>query len=150
MGSAKTCGNPVTPNETPEEGHGTSICERKALATSSGPPGVTEGPQPQQGAAQAAALAESQRLASAMVLNLTKSSEACTKQISKDDSSKSALSRLSPDQSALFNLITSDDFETHGTPDLNDFTSKLTKSRDPMRATNMVRQATSLWGGVHQ
>jgi hypothetical protein len=67
----------------PEEGCVTLICERKALATSNGPPGVMEGPQPQQeGAAHAAALAESQRLTSVMVLNLTKSSEACTKQIS--------------------------------------------------------------------
>jgi hypothetical protein len=81
-----------------------------------------------------------------MVLNLAKSSKAYTKQISKDDSSKSALSRLSPGQSVLFNLLTVDDFETYGTPDLNDFTSKLTKGRDPMRATNMVRQSTSLWG----
>jgi hypothetical protein len=146
--AAKTCRNPVTLKEIPEEGHVTSICERKALAMSNGgPPGAMEGPQPQQGAAQAAALAESQRLTSAMVLNLTKSSEACTKQISKDNSSKSALSCLSPDQAALFNLLTSDDFETYETPDLNDFMSKLTQSRDPMRAMNMVRQATSLWGG---
>jgi hypothetical protein len=145
--AAKTCGNPVTLKEIPEEGYVTSICERKTLAISNGPPGVIEGPQPQQGAAQAAALAESQRLTSAMVLSLTKSSEAYTKEISKGDSSKSALSRLSPDQSALFNLLTSNDFKTYGTPNLNNFTSKLTESRDPMQAINMVRQATSLWGG---
>jgi hypothetical protein len=34
------------------------------------------------------------------------------------------------------------------TPDLNEFsTTKLTKSRDPMRSINMVRQETRLWGG---
>jgi hypothetical protein len=49
-----------------------------------------------------------------MVLNLTKSLEACTKQSLKDDSLKSALSPLSPNQSALFNLLTADDFEVHG------------------------------------
>jgi hypothetical protein len=149
--AAKTCRNPVTLKEIPEEGYVTSICERKALAISNGPPGVIEGPQPQQGAARAAALAESQRLTSAKVLNLTKSSEAYTKQISKDDSSKSALSCLSPDQSALFNLLTSDNFETCGTPNLNDFTSKLTESRQGPHASHKHRQASDQpLGGIHQ
>ena len=79
-----------------------------------------------------------------MVLNLTKSLAAYVQQIAKDDSTKSALSRLAPDQAALFNLLTAEDFNVDGTPELKELTIKLTKSRDPMRSINMVRQETRL------
>jgi hypothetical protein len=75
-----------------------------------------------------------------MVLNLNKSSEAYAKQISKDDTTKSSLSRLAPDQAALFKLLSAENFDVTGTPALNSFTTSLTESRDPMRAINMVRQ----------
>jgi hypothetical protein len=81
-----------------------------------------------------------------MAVNLEKSSEACVLQISKDDSTKSALLRLAPDQASLFRLLTADDFDVDGTPELNDFARKLTENRDPMRAVNMLlRQASRLW-----
>jgi hypothetical protein len=82
-----------------------------------------------------------------MVLNLNKSSEAYVRQITKDETTKSALSRLVPDQAALFNLLTAENFEIEGAPELNAFTTKLTESQDPMRSINMVRQETRLWGG---
>ena len=82
-----------------------------------------------------------------MILNLTKLSKAYVRQITKDDSTKSALSCLALNQAVLFNLLTADDFNVDGTPDLNAFTTKLTKSRDAMRSINMVRQESRLWGG---
>jgi hypothetical protein len=70
-----------------------------------------------------------------MILNLTKLSEAYVRQITKDESSKSALSHLAPDQAALFNLLASENFDV-----LNEFTTKLTESRDPIMRSikNMV------------
>ena len=64
-----------------------------------------------------------------MVLNLlTKSSKACVQQIMRDDSAKSALWCLVPDEAALFNLLTTKDFNVDGTPGLNEFTTKLIES----------------------
>jgi hypothetical protein len=94
--------------------------------------------------AHGSAILESQRLVDAMAVNQEKSSEACVLQISKDDSTKSALLRLAPDQASLFRLLTADDFDIDGTPELNDFARKLTENRDPMRAVNMLRQASQL------
>jgi hypothetical protein len=70
-----------------------------------------------------------------MILNLTKLSEAYVRQITKEESSKSALSHLAPDQAALFNLLASENFDV-----LNEFTTKLTESRDPIMRSikNMV------------
>jgi hypothetical protein len=57
-----------------------------------------------------------------MVLNLNKVSDAYIRQITKDDSMKSALSRLAPNhQASLLNLLTSENFEVDGTPDLHTF-----------------------------
>jgi hypothetical protein len=73
----------------------TSLCKRKALSIAGGAP-LTTGESMTQGAALPL---ESKRLTDAMVANLNKSSEACILQINKDDSTKSALSRLmAPDQ----------------------------------------------------
>jgi hypothetical protein len=144
---SKQAGKEVTLKEIPESGIITSICEKKSLALTAGRAGIVEGPQSQQGAAQIATAAESRRLTEAMVLNLTKSNEAYARQITKDDSTKSALSRLAPDQAALFHLLNTDDFDEDGTPELNEFTTKLTENRDPRRAINMVRQETRSWGG---
>jgi hypothetical protein len=96
-----------------------------------------------------AALLKSQKLTDAMMANLNKLSEAHVLQINKDDSTKSALSRLGPDQASLFlHLLTANSFEmVDGVPELNEFTTKLTKSQDPMRAVNMVQQATRPGGG---
>ena len=74
----------------------------------------------------------------AMILNLTKLSKAYVRQITKDDSTKSALSCLALNQAVLFNLLTADDFNVDGTLNLNAFMTKLIKSRDPMWSTNMV------------
>jgi hypothetical protein len=146
--AAKQLGTPVTLQEIPESGVITSLCDRKALAleagartgpTSSGSSGII-------GPTAEASMLESQRLTTAMVVNLNKSSEAYVRQITKDESTKSALSRLAPDQAALFHLLTAENFETDGTPELNSFTA-ITESRDPMRSINMVRQETRRWGG---
>ena len=61
-------------------------------------PGTMEGPQSQKGAAHATAVAESQKLTAALILNLTKLSKGYVRQITKDDSTESALSRLAPNQ----------------------------------------------------
>jgi hypothetical protein len=93
-------------------------------------------------------MSDSRRLTQAMVLHFNKSSEAYVCQTTNDDSTKSALSRLAPDQTALFNLLTAENFKVNGTPDLTTFTAKLiVKSRDPMGSINMVQQEASLWGG---
>jgi hypothetical protein len=146
--SSKACGSQVTLKEIPEEGVIASFCERKAFPLIAVRPDTAGGPNlPQLNIDRQNAEAESKRLTEAMILNLTKSSEAYVRQITKDESTKSALSRLAPDQAALFNLLTADNFEVDGTPALNEFTRKLTESRDPMRSINMVRQETRLWGG---
>jgi hypothetical protein len=49
-----------------------------------------------------------------MVLSLNKSSEAYAKQISKDDTTNSSLSRLAPDQAALFKLLSAENFDVTG------------------------------------
>jgi hypothetical protein len=82
-----------------------------------------------------------------MVVHLNKSSEAYVRQIAKDTTTKSSLSLLAPDQASLFYLLTAESFDVDGTPELNPFTKKLTESKDPMRAINMVRQETRLWQG---
>jgi hypothetical protein len=69
-------------------------------------------------------------------------------QIVKEDSTKSALSRLESDQAALFNLLTTNNFEIDGTPELKPFRAKLVESSNPMWSIDMVRQKTRLWGGV--
>jgi hypothetical protein len=142
--AAKQCGNPVTLKEIPEDGIVTSLCEKKAQTISVG---ELSSPGAVPTMAHGSAILESQRLVDAMVVNLEKSSEAYVLQISKDDSTKSALSRLAPDQASLFRLLTADDFDIDGTPELNDFARKLTENRDPMRAVNMLRQASRLWKG---
>jgi hypothetical protein len=144
--TAKQYGTSVTLREVPEAGEVTSLCERKASTLTTGgafagggsllPPEVGH------------TLADSRRLAEAMVVNLNRSSEAYVKQISKDDSTKSSLSRMAPDQAGLFSLLSAENFNVEGTPKLNSFTAKLTESRDPMRAINMVRQETRRWGGT--
>jgi hypothetical protein len=135
----------VTLREIPEVGEVTALCTRKASALEPSSSKANKDSIHQIGGEEAAA--ESRRLTEAMVLNLNRSSEAYVKQISKDDSTKSSLSRLAPDQAALFKLLTAENFEVDGTPELNAFTTKLTESRDPMRAINMVRQETRHWGG---
>jgi hypothetical protein len=139
--AAKQCGKPMTLREIPEEETVTSLCEKKTLTMTVGRPSATGAGQTMN---HGAALLESQRLTDAMVWNLNKSSEARVLQINKDDSTKSALSRLmAPDQaSSLFHLLTADSFEMDGVPELNEFTMKLTKGQDPMRVVNMVQQAT--------
>ena len=91
-----------------------SICERKALAPTIGRPGTVEGPQSQQGAAQAAAGVESQKLIEAMVPNVTGSFKAYILQNAKGNSMKSALLCLTVDQAILFNLLTAHDFKCAG------------------------------------
>jgi hypothetical protein len=143
--AGKQWGSPVTLREIPETGEVVSLCSRKATALEDRRSAA--GPRTGGTAPTGEAMEQSHRLTEAMVLNLNKSSEAYVRQITKDDTTKSALSRLAPDQAALFSLLTAPNFETDGTPDLNAFTSKLTESRDPMRSINMVRQETRLWGG---
>jgi hypothetical protein len=64
---------------------------------------------------------ESQRLTEVVVLNFNKSSKSCVHQITKDDSTKSALSRLTLNQVALFNFLTAKKFKIDRTPELNTF-----------------------------
>jgi hypothetical protein len=140
--SYQQLGTAVTLREIPESGEVTVLCDRKATILSNSP---THGNMNAPGLGEA--MNDSMRLTEAMVLNLNKSLEAYVQQITKDETTKSALSRLAPDQAALFNLLTAENFEVDGTPELNAFTTKLTESRDPMRSINMVRQDTRLWGG---
>ena len=52
---------------------------------------------------------------------------------------KSALLCHSPDHAALFNLLTTEDFNImEGTTEFKEFTTKLTSSRDLMRYIKMV------------
>ena len=138
--SSAGIGTSVPLVDLPELGEVTFLCERKSSILSIGSPTGGSPPVPE-------SFTDNQRLTEAMVLNLNKSSEAYVRQINKDDTTKSSLSRLAPDQASLFHLLTAENFEVEGTPSLNTFTRKLTESRDPMRAINMVRQATRLWQG---
>jgi hypothetical protein len=123
---AKQYGTSVTLREIPETGEVASLlCNRRAEAITSRSTSSTSG----QGPSPEEAMNDSKRLTEAMVLNLNKSSEAYVRQITKDETTiKSALSRLAPDQAALFNLLTAENFEVDGTPELNSFTKKLTES----------------------
>jgi hypothetical protein len=132
--AAKQCGALVTLREIPEVGEVTALCTRRASALETSIKAKAKDRVRQIGIEEAAA--ESRCLTEVVVLNLNRSSKAYVKQISKDDSTKSSLSRLAADQATLY-----------GTPELNAFTTKLTESRDPMRAINMVRQETRHWGG---
>jgi hypothetical protein len=117
------------------------LCDRKSSILDTGSPGGGRGgPAP-----DAESVAESRKLTEAMVLNLNKSSELMVKQISTTESSKSSLSRLAPDQATLLKLLKAESFEGEGMRELNEFTAKLTQSRDPMTAINMVRQETAGW-----
>jgi hypothetical protein len=127
---AKQYGSPVTLRETPDVREVISLCDRKSSTLDAGAPsGGSVGSTPDTGA-----IAESRKLAEAMVLNLNRSSELIVKQISTTESSKSSLSRLAPDQATLFKLLTAESFEAEGVPELNEFTTKITQSRDPMTA----------------
>jgi hypothetical protein len=139
--AAKQWGNPVTLRKIPEVGEVMSLCSRKAAALDEGRPDQRIRPAP-----SGEVMEQSHQLMEAVVLNLNKSSEAYICQITKDDTTKSAPSQLVPDQATLFNLLTSKNFETDGTRELNVFTAKLIESRDPMRLINIVRQETRLWG----